>query len=77
MAGKAVTYYLDEQVIQNVKDQAAQEGISASAYANRRLASSRRPWPETMLALLGSLGGEPLEEPEELPWEADLPRIQL
>ena len=77
MAGRPVTLYLDDVVIDEAKTEAAREGISLSAYANRRLATGRRSWPVNVLSLLGALGEEPLEEPEELPWDADVERSRL
>jgi len=74
VAGKPVTLYLDLDVIDSAKSEAAREGISLSAYANRRLATGRRAWSADLLELLGSLGNEPLEAPEELPWETDSDR---
>ncbi|MDR3360531.1 MAG: hypothetical protein LBO20_07800 [Bifidobacteriaceae bacterium] len=77
MSGRPVTLYLDEDVIGQAKAEAARAGLSLSAYANRRLANSRRPWPDDVLKLLGSLKDEALEAPEELPWEADSDRPDL
>ncbi|MDR0627753.1 MAG: hypothetical protein LBG11_10975 [Bifidobacteriaceae bacterium] len=77
MAGKAVTLYLDERVLDGAKAGAAQRGLSLSAYVNQRLALERRPWPDDVLGLLGSLKDEPLEVPEELPWDADSNRVGL
>jgi len=72
-----VTLYLEHDVIDEARFEAAREGISFSAYANRRLATGLRPWPASLLGLLGSVKDEPLEAPEELPWEADSPRESL
>jgi len=72
--GRPVTLYLDHDVIDEARAEAAREGISLSAYANRRLATGRRPWPTSLPGLLGSLTDEPLEAPKELPWDADADR---
>jgi len=71
MAGRPVTLYLNEDVIATAKAEAAREGISLSAYANRRLGPGRQAWPASLLGLLGTLADEPLDLPEELPWLAD------
>ncbi|MDR2379860.1 MAG: hypothetical protein LBE08_01565 [Bifidobacteriaceae bacterium] len=77
MAGRAVTLYLDQTVIDAAKAAATRQGLSLSAYANLRLAPGRRPWPAPVVNLLGSLASEPLEAPEELPWAADSARSGL
>ena len=77
MTGRPVTLYLDEAVIDAAKAEAAREGVSLSAYANRRLATRRQPWPDTVLRLFGSLKDKPFEAPEELPWSADSGREHL
>ncbi|MDR0592956.1 MAG: hypothetical protein LBG60_06815 [Bifidobacteriaceae bacterium] len=77
MAGKAVTLYLDEGVIEAARSAAGREGLSLSAYTNRRLVEGLKPWPSGLADLLGSLADEPLEAPPELDWETDSPRPDL
>ncbi|MDR2373721.1 MAG: hypothetical protein LBD77_06430 [Bifidobacteriaceae bacterium] len=76
--GKAVSLYLDDDVIKASEAAARQRGLSLSRYVNGQLgASSGARWPDGFFDLFGAIDDEGFARPEQPGFEADALRRRL
>jgi hypothetical protein len=61
-----------------IKTKAKEQGVSISKYVNDSMRKSIDDnWPEELFELWGSCKDDPVEEPEEIPWELNIKRDKI
>ncbi len=75
-----VNLYVDEALLNQVREAAREQDMSLSGYVRKVLTAavgSDPGWPADYGSLLGSVGEEELSCPERLPAQADTPRSEF
>ena len=73
-----ISLYIDEKTLKEVEKAASDEQISMSKWVVGRIKSQLRPrYPDNYAALFGSLRDDPIERPEQIPFEKDTERMSL
>ena len=73
-----ISLYMNGDLYEKVRSQAKEKGMSMSGYVRCVLNENFNGWPKSFLdTYFGAMKNDPLEEPEELPWESDAHRDKL
>jgi hypothetical protein len=73
-----LTIYLDQATIRKIENAAAERKVSVSSWVREKIQTALLDeWPASFFQLFGSLSDTDFEEPEELDFNADIPREKL